>query len=122
MFEKYDIDKLYIGEIEGWIPWSIENIGGNISITGDDVGVYQTIIYEDNGKYIDIYHLDRIICDISKGNINTCCSLPYSTFLINNCNNLSHLYSPLFPTKYIVSNFFLKIKKKNDKKMTFSKN
>ena len=84
MFEKYDIDKLYIGEIEGWIPWSIENIGGNISITGDDVGVYQTIIYEDNGRYIDIYHLDRIICDISKGNINhLCCSIDCCLYILN---------------------------------------
>ena len=77
MFEKYDIDRLYTCEIEVWIPWSIENIGGMVTITGEGIREYQTIVYEDNGRYIDIYHLDKIICDMSNENFNhnhICCS------------------------------------------------
>lgn len=49
MFEKYDIDRLYTCEIEVWIPWSIENIGGMVTITGEGIREYQTIVYEDSG-------------------------------------------------------------------------
>ena len=73
MFEKYDIDRLYTCEIEVWIPWSIENVGGMVTITGEGIREYQTIVYEDNGRYIDIYHPDRIICDMSKGSFNHIC-------------------------------------------------
>lgn len=84
MFEKYDIDRLYTCEIEVWIPWSIENIGGMVTITGEGIREYQTIVYEDNGRYIDIYHPDRIICDISKGNINhLCCSIDCCLYILN---------------------------------------
>lgn len=66
MFEKYDIDRLYTCEIEVWAPWGIENIiDSMVNITGEVIREYQTIVYEDSSGYIDIYHLNRIICDMS---------------------------------------------------------
>lgn len=85
MFEKYNIDELYTCEIESWIPWSIESSGeGRISITGEDVGTYSTIVYKNNGRYVDIYHPDRIIFDMSKKNINRfCCSLDGCLYVLD---------------------------------------
>ena len=75
MFEKYDIDRLYTCEVKVWVPWSIENIGGMVTVEGEIIQGYQTIVYEDSRGYIDIYHLNRIICDMSKSNFNhICCS------------------------------------------------
>ena len=75
MFEKYDIDRLYTCEIEVWAPWSIGNIGGMVTIEGEIIQGYQTIVYKNSGRYVDIYHLNRIICDMSKSNFNhICCS------------------------------------------------
>ena len=47
MFEKYDIDRLYTCEVEVWVSWSIGNIGGMITIEGEGICEYQTIVYED---------------------------------------------------------------------------
>ena len=75
MFEKYDIDILYTCEVEVWVPWSIGNIGDMVIVDGEVIFGYQTIVYEDSRGYIDIYHLNRVICDMSKGNFNCiCCS------------------------------------------------
>lgn len=75
MFEKYDIDRLYTCEVEVWVPWSIGNIGDMVIVDGEVIFGYQTIVYEDSRGYIDIYHLNRVICDMSKGNFNCiCCS------------------------------------------------
>ena len=75
MFEKYDIDRLYTCEVKVWVPWSIGNIGDMVIVGGEVIFGYQTIVYEDSCRYIDIYHLNRVICDMSKGNFNCiCCS------------------------------------------------
>ena len=57
------------------MPWSIGNIGDMVIVDGEVIFGYQTIVYEDSRGYIDIYHLNRVICDMSKGNFNCiCCS------------------------------------------------
>ena len=48
---------------------------------GEVIFGYQTIVYEDSRGYIDIYHLNRVICDMSKGNFNCIC-----------CSNDGYLY------------------------------
>lgn len=89
MFEKYNIDRLYTCEIEVWIPWSIKNIDGMVIITGGGIREYQTIVYEDSGRYIDIYHSDRIICDMFKGFFKhnyVCCSNDGYLYVLDSYN------------------------------------
>ena len=61
MFEKYDVDKLFHCEIYDMIPYYIENFGGCYSITGESRNSYETVVYYNNGRYIDVNNPDRII-------------------------------------------------------------
>ena len=61
MFEKYNIDNLFVGEVSGIMPNSIVNNGGCYSIDGIYYGTYNTILYFDGSDYIDIYHPKSII-------------------------------------------------------------
>lgn len=61
MFERYDIESLYSCTIEVCIPWSIENIGGCISIISGNIKTYKTIVCYNGNRYVDIFHLDHVI-------------------------------------------------------------
>ena len=61
MFEKYNIDDLYLGEVSVVVPYSIENIGGAHMYDGLYLGSYQTILYFDGSIYVDIYHPNFIV-------------------------------------------------------------
>lgn len=61
MFEKYNVDDLYLGEVSVVVPYSIENIGGAHMYDGLYLGSYQTILYFDGSRYVDIYHPNFIV-------------------------------------------------------------
>lgn len=61
MFEKYEINNLYVCEIEDIIPMGITNFGGCLSIDYTSSHRYQTIVCLKNGKYYDISDLGKII-------------------------------------------------------------
>ena len=61
MLEKFNNGSLYIGEITGIVPYSIENIGGGYSVDGNYLGTYKTVLYFDGQKYVDVFWPDLII-------------------------------------------------------------
>lgn len=61
MLEKFNNGSLYIGEITGIVPYSIENIGGGYSVDGNYLGTYKTVLYFDGEKYVDVFWPDLII-------------------------------------------------------------
>ena len=84
MFEKYDIDELYACTIKEYVPFSIENRGGCISIFSDKVKSYETIVQchksEHYVYYADIFHLDRFINVIDPSFLGIPPSLTVLTF------------------------------------------
>ena len=86
-------------------PWSIKNIEGMVIITGEGIREYQTIVYEDSGRYIGIYHSDRMIWDMSKiiFNHNYIC-----------CSNDGYLY---VLDSYIKKNILMVYQKKRRQKL-----
>lgn len=61
MFEKYNIDDLYLGDVSVVVPSYIENIGGVHAYDGLYLGSYETILYFNGSKYVDIYHPNFIV-------------------------------------------------------------
>ena len=63
MFEKYDINNLYVCEIDDIIPMGITNFGGCVSIEYTSSHRYQTIVCLKNGKY---YIDKKVLCKCKK--------------------------------------------------------
>ena len=65
MFEKYEINNLYVCEIDDIIPMGITNFGGFVSIDYASSHRYQTIVCLKNNKYYDINDLSKVINVVS---------------------------------------------------------